>query len=53
MPVRWRETLLALRARGIERFVETGPGKVLTGLVKRTVPDAQALAAEQLEEVRA
>jgi [acyl-carrier-protein] S-malonyltransferase len=53
MPVRWRETLLALRAQGVERFVETGPGKVLTGLVKRTVPDAEALVAEQLEEVGA
>jgi [acyl-carrier-protein] S-malonyltransferase len=52
-PVRWRETLLALHARGIERFVETGPGKVLTGLVKRTVPGAEALTAEQLEGVRA
>jgi [acyl-carrier-protein] S-malonyltransferase len=50
MPVRWRETLLALRAQGIERFVETGPGKVLTGLAKRTLPDAEALAAEQLLE---
>jgi len=50
MPVRWRETLLALHAHGVGRFVETGPGKVLTGLVKRTVPDAEALAAEQLLE---
>jgi malonyl CoA-acyl carrier protein transacylase len=50
-PVRWRETLLALHARGVERFVETGPGRVLTGLVKRTLPDVEALAAEQLERV--
>jgi [acyl-carrier-protein] S-malonyltransferase len=50
LPVRWRETLLALRTQGIERFVETGPGTVLTGLVKRTVPDVEALAAEQLLE---
>jgi malonyl CoA-acyl carrier protein transacylase len=41
MPVRWRETLLALRELGAERFVEVGPGKVLTGLVKRTLRDVE------------
>ncbi len=46
--VRWTETLQRLAAVGINRFVEVGPGKVLTGLVRRTLPSAEALTAEQM-----
>jgi [acyl-carrier-protein] S-malonyltransferase len=41
-PVRWVETVQALKARGITRVVECGPGKVLAGLVKRVEPDLAA-----------
>jgi malonyl CoA-acyl carrier protein transacylase len=44
-PVRWRETMLELRGLGVERFVEVGPGRVLTGLVKRTLPDVELVHA--------
>jgi malonyl CoA-acyl carrier protein transacylase len=44
-PVRWRETMLALHERGVERFVEVGPGRVLTGLVKRTLKDVELVNA--------
>jgi len=37
--VRWREISLALPEAGIEKVVEIGPGKVLTGLIKRTAPN--------------
>jgi [acyl-carrier-protein] S-malonyltransferase len=37
--VRWREISLRLPQEGIERAIEIGPGKVLTGLIKRTCPE--------------
>jgi [acyl-carrier-protein] S-malonyltransferase len=45
MPVRWREVLLAMHERGAGRFVEVGPGRVLTGLVKRTLKDVEFASA--------
>jgi [acyl-carrier-protein] S-malonyltransferase len=42
-PVRWVEVVQALRARGLTHVFECGPGKVLTGMVKRI--DAQAVSA--------
>jgi [acyl-carrier-protein] S-malonyltransferase len=38
-PVRWVEVTQALRARGLSHIFECGPGKVLSGLVKRVDPD--------------
>ncbi len=45
MPVRWRETMLALHELGAGRFVEVGPGRVLTGLAKRTLSDVELVNA--------
>jgi [acyl-carrier-protein] S-malonyltransferase len=39
-PVRWRESLMALAAMGVNSFLELGPGAELSGMVKRTVEAA-------------
>jgi len=43
-PVRWIETIEFLGHKGVRRVVECGPGKVLTGLSKRIVPDIEYIA---------
>jgi [acyl-carrier-protein] S-malonyltransferase len=48
-PVRWTSVLRALDERGATHFVETGPGRVLTGLVRKTLDGVEAEAPLTLE----
>ncbi|AKF82554.1 ACP S-malonyltransferase [Myxococcus fulvus 124B02] len=55
-PVRWIECVEALKAEGVTRVVELGPGKVLCGLVKRITKDIETFNVEDaasLEKVLA
>ncbi|MDQ3586226.1 MAG: ACP S-malonyltransferase [Acidobacteriota bacterium] len=45
-PVRWREVVDYLVAQGVSFFVEIGPGKVLSGLVRQTAPGARCVNIE-------
>ncbi|WP_027285247.1 ACP S-malonyltransferase [Rubritepida flocculans] len=51
--VRWRECVAAMVAAGCTRFAEIGAGKVLTGLMKRNAPEAQALALNTPADIEA
>jgi [acyl-carrier-protein] S-malonyltransferase len=51
--VRWREISLGFPQEGIERVIEIGPGKVLTGLIKRTSPELKLENISTVEELNA
>ena len=52
-PVRFTSELAAMSEAGADRFVEFGPGRTLTGLVKKTLKEATALNVENLETLAA
>jgi [acyl-carrier-protein] S-malonyltransferase len=52
-PVRWVETVQALARDGVTHVVECGPGKVLTGLVRRIEPGLEAFAITDTESLTA
>lgn len=51
-PVRWEDSVRRLVKEGVNLFLELGPGKVLTGLIRRIAPETTALHAEDLASLR-
>ena len=45
-PVRWTQSVINMIADGATEFIEVGPGKVLQGLVKKTIKDVSVSSAE-------
>lgn len=52
-PVRWIASVQQMVAQGVTTFVEIGPGKVLTGLVRRIAPGARLVNISSVEDTRA
>jgi [acyl-carrier-protein] S-malonyltransferase len=50
-PVRWEETIVNMTNDGIDEYYEIGPGKVLTGLVKRINPNAVCYNIDKYSEL--
>ena len=49
--VRWTDTIKAMADMGIDTFIEFGPGEVLTGMVKRMLPNARLLNVRNCEDI--
>ena len=50
--VRWRESILYMANQNITEYLEIGPGKVLTGLVKRILPSTNSSSINSIEDIK-
>ena len=50
--VRWRESVLLMISKGINEFIEIGPGKVLSGLIKRIDRNVKVSAINSEEDIK-
>ena len=50
--VRWRETLLKMSSSGVSNFIEIGPGKVLSGMVKRTLKNVNCFSINSITDIK-
>ena len=50
--VRWRESVLFMINKGVKQFIEIGPGKVLSGLIKRINKDVKVSAINTEEDIK-
>ena len=50
--VRWRETIINISKSGVNHFVEIGPGKVLSGMVKRTLTDNSCFSINTINDIK-
>jgi [acyl-carrier-protein] S-malonyltransferase len=51
-PVLWTQTILNMRSDGAVKFYEIGPGKVLQGLIKRTLDDVEVAGFDKLSDIQ-
>ena len=51
-PVRWRESILNIINSGNKKFIEIGPGKVLSGLVKRIDRNVETIQVNNIEDLK-
>ena len=51
-PVRWRESILYMLEKGVRKFIEIGPGKVLSGLIKRIDRNVEIITINEIDDLK-
>ena len=50
--VKWRESIINMHKAGVKNFIEIGPGKALTGMVKRTVKNVNCFSVNSITDMK-
>ena len=50
--VKWRESIIKISEYGVSNFIEIGPGKALTGMVKRTLNDVKSFSINSIADIK-
>ena len=50
--VRWRESIIKISEEGVKNFIEIGPGKALTGMVKRTQKNVNCFSINSIDDIK-
>ena len=50
--VKWRESIIHMSEAGVKNFIEIGPGKVLIGMVKRTLKDVNCFSINSIADIK-
>ena len=50
--VRWRESLINMSSHKVTDYIEIGPGKVLSGMVKRTLKDINCFSINSIDDIK-
>ena len=50
--VKWRESIINMSDAGVKNFIEIGPGKVLAGMVKRTIKNVNSFSINSIADIK-
>jgi [acyl-carrier-protein] S-malonyltransferase len=50
--VKWRESLIKMSKDGVKNFIEIGPGKILSGMVKRTLKNVNCFSINSIADIK-